>query len=497
MFSSNKIAVQFSLQAMRNPDSIISHVHEKCDIFHGSIKRDVTIKITVPRYARSEKTLLLDVLHPKRGELEDIEFEPGSQCQVAGHNEHQRFSSALILQRFSTWTKTVRVSETKYLDKAMENLHVLSRDMSKIPLVTKNEAKNLLTKHFDESGKLKNFLVRDDKGEEFSLIIHDSVQLDFLYQLCNRLADRYLLLVQFKVNKSGRAVIKFGHTKVISGRMSESFKKIPWARKKLWHLRTATSVRVPIPWAKRTRDYRFATEAPQGMFNSWSDVVDSKGELIRYEDPHNKEVAKSQGAYFRFATNQHDGRKLSYFLEGAQKVKIPLYIAVKLRELPGLSTTQMTRFTLITLLLLTSTLILDQLTTVKLSDLGALIIALLAAFASFNLRADYTAESTWPLPALSRVTPLVVGIASCTYAMWVLTKSSAARWGGDSDFFGQIWSGWQKWGWIPSVSLVTVLFGWLNYRRHEILQEFRSTHAVLLERLITEKREEISCESGF
>lgn len=459
------IALRFTLQLMRDPESILTQVTERCHVSPGVATRTVRLKLHLPKWARKADELYIDVLHPKKKEVEEIELIEGEGLSFISHEDHRQFAAKLIFKRLFYWFETIQIT-SQSTDEVYLKLADLMGDLVSIPLKDPQDARSIFDKHFTPGGELKGFT--SSASQPTSLIRYDSEQFRALRLLCERLIERYLLLVRFTPQDQQEVDIAFRYSQKISGNlMPETHPIIKFTKRIFWYMRPPTTFRLHCPWAKRSKHYRFYMDIPKGHFAPWSKIIrENDWTLLHPQDG------------LLVATNIHGGRGVSYFLGNARaSVEERLHIGIKIRELPGSSTARMSRLSLITLVMMTSFLFLSTFTTTDISSTGGIILSLLAI--TNALSGNQNESKIWPAPLLSRITPPTVALSSMLFATWLLShKCNLVN---HVEIFSPLFSLealWNLWTWVGApvpLLIVLALFWLLESRRRKIIKQFSHT----------------------
>lgn len=459
------IALRFALQLMREPESILTQVTERCHVSPGVATRTVRLKLHLPEWAREANELFIDVLHPKKNEIEEIDLLEGEGVGFVSHEDHRNFAMKLIFKRLFCWLETTQITS-----QSAEEVHLkladLIGDLLSIPLKDSQDAREIFNKHFTPEGELKGF--KSNASQPASLIKYDTEQLKALRLLCERFIERYLLLVRFTARGKQEVDIVFRYSQKISGNLMPEARLIPKFTKKLfWYMRPPTTFRLHCPWAKRSGHYRFYMDIPKGHFTPWSKMIKEDDWTLLY--PQNGLLV---------ATNLHGGRGVSYFLGNARSsIKERLHIGIKIRELPGGSTAKMSRLSLIALVMMVSFLFLSMFTTTDINSTGGIILSLLAI--TNVLSGNQNGSKIWPAPLLSRITPPTVALSSVFFATWLLSYKCKLANHAETIFpllpLETLWNLW-TWAGAPApVLIVLTLFCSLESRRRKIIKQFSDT----------------------
>lgn len=459
-------ALRFTLQLMREPGKYFDTGNRKMPRLPRVVTRTVYLKVHLPKWARKADELYIDVLHPKKREIEEIDLIEGEGLAFISHEDHRQFAAKLIFKRLFDWLETTQITSqsTEEVDLKLADL---IGDLMSIPLKDSQDAREIFNKHFTPEGELKGFK-SSNASQPASLIRYDTERLKALRLLCKRFIDRYLLLVRFTARGKQEIGIVFRYSQKISGNLMPETHLIPKLTKKLfWYMRPPTTFRLHCPWAKRSGHYRFYMDIPEGHFSPWSKIIrENDWTLLRPQDG------------LLVATNMHGGRGISYFLGNARSsVKERLHIGIKIRELPGGSTARMTRLFLITLVIMASFLFLSMFTTTNIGSTGSIILSLLAI--TNALSGSQNESKIWPAPLLSRITPPTVALSSAFFATWLLSYKCKLTNHAETIFpLLPLETLWNLWTWLGApvpLLIVFMLFCSLESRRRKIIKQFSDT----------------------
>ena len=419
-------AVVALLEVMRSPEHLIHSIHETCDFLGGAVIAKTTLRISAPEYAVEPGFIYIDIQHPRKGFMATISHVGDQDFSTLTHQQHISVSKELIIWQLSKLGGSIKMSpvgSSKHAGDICEELYRAQSSLLAIPDASESRAKNLLADVFDDSGRLKIFDKYD--GVNFNSTIAQGI-----YELCARLTERYLYLVQVPLSSSGEATLSFtavrhltaGKLEYLSG---QSFKGTLPARYYALGGRP-TSLRMHLPWAKRTKNYTVSADSPCGQFFKRVSVVKRKR---RREHPDGAydgrrgsrsalaEIRKKTPDAFSWAVNYRGGMSFRVFIGDARKEAYPIYLGIHHHELPGRSTLRMAFLaTVATLMTICGIL-------VQSSDLSSILLALVAVGAIAN--PSPSGKSGHQLPILSRGMPGFIGITTGILLVWLHTKQSS------------------------------------------------------------------------
>ncbi|QHU90713.1 hypothetical protein GWK74_04350 [Candidatus Saccharibacteria bacterium oral taxon 488] len=419
-------AVVALLEVMRSPEHLIHSIHETCDFLGDAVMAKTTLHISAPEYAVEPGFIYIDIQHPRKGFMATISHVGDQGFSTLTHQQHISVSKELIIWQLSKLGGSIKMSpvgSSKHAGDICEELYRAQSSLLAIPDASESRAKNLLADVFDNSGRLKIFDKYD--GVNFNSMIAQGI-----YELCARLTERYLYLVQVPLSSSGEATLSFtavrhlteGKLEYLSGQSSKG--TLPARYYALGG--RPTSLRMHLPWAKRTKNYTVSADSPCGQFFKRVSVVKRKRRREHSDGAYGgrrgsrsalAEIRKKTPDAFSWAVNYRGGMSFRVFIGDARKEAYPIYLGIRHHELPGRSTLRMAFLaTVATLMTICGIL-------VQSSDLSSILLALVAVGAIAN--PSPSGKSGHQLPILSRGMPGFIGITTGILLVWLHTKQSS------------------------------------------------------------------------
>lgn len=420
-------AVVALLEVMRSPEHLIHSIHETCDFLGDAVIAKTTLRISAPEYAVDPGFIYIDIQHPRKGFMATISYIDDQNISTLTHQQHISVSKELIIWQFSKLGGSIKMSpaaRTKYAGDIYEELYKAQSSLLAIPDVSESKANNLLADVFDDSGRLKIFDKYD--GVDFSSTIAQGI-----HELCARLTERYLYLVRVPLSSSGEATLSFtavrhltaGKLEYLSGQSSKG--TLPVRYYALGG--RPTSLRMHLPWAKRTKNYTVSADSPCGQFFKRVSVIKRKRRREHPDRVYGRrkgsrsalaEIRKKTSDAFSWAVNYRGGMSFRVFIGDARKEAYPIYLGIHHRELPGQSTLRMAFLaTVATLMTICGILIQPP------NDLSSVLLALVAVGAIAN--PSPSGKSGHQLPILSRGMPGFIGVTTGILLVWLHTKQSS------------------------------------------------------------------------
>lgn len=419
-------AVVALLEVMRSPEHLIHSIHETCDFLGDTVIAKTTLHISAPEYAVDPGFIYIDIQHPRKGFMATISYIDDQNISTLTHQQHISVSKELIIWQFSKLGGSIKMSpaaRSKYAGDIYEELYKAQSSLLAIPDASESKAKNLLADVFDESGGLKIFDKYD--GVNFNSKIAQGI-----HELCARLTERYLYLVRVPLSSSGEATLSFtavrhltaGKLEYLSGQSSKG--TLPVRYYALGG--RPTSLRMHLPWAKRTKNYTVSAESPCGQFFKRVSVVKRKRRREHSDGDYDgrrgsrsalAEIRKETSDAFSWAVNYRGGMSFRVFIGDARKEAYPIYLGIRHHELPGRSTLRMAFLATVATLMTICGILLQS------SELSSILLALVAVGAIAN--PSPSGKSGHQLPILSRGMPGFIGVTTGILLVWLHTKQSS------------------------------------------------------------------------
>lgn len=270
------------LALMREPERHISQVREVCEITGRLDTREIEIEFSSKASSSSLEThqspAVIDIAHPKKGKLLNFEIlSPPEQATRIDHASHIWVAQYLIYFRFMSLIRPITLNDhsdsdfaAPGVDSTLEHLLDALETLLKIPQEN-NVAKARLA--LDSV-----FKVEDGEPELLPelKIPFTADRIKGLYALCEMLTERYLVLIEVEQHENRPCLLRYRHSHAI-----EEYNQHP-VRARIGGLSAAwnsaknffraffgvppTHMRIHVPWAKRTSDYKLFCEAPREVF---------------------------------------------------------------------------------------------------------------------------------------------------------------------------------------------------------------------------------------
>lgn len=457
------------LRMMRSPESLIERVTETWELQRTIVRRNLTVQLN-EQAAKKRDYVYLDLVHPAKGSVYDIEIKNGS-AEILNHGRHTELSAALIWYRFGTLVRSIK-TDSILPAAALDNLATAIAELSEIPQMSVAKSEAVLWKYFDRQTRTLTLFqgINELLGVEW-----DRERMAAFYRLCHRLTFKYLLLVRVPVTKNRGGSVSFSFEQAITEEDTELpwWMKIPVLLKHLGYIGNPASVRMHIPWAKRTSHYSFQITAPETQFFSTTTLL--HGSLAASKPPTLIAVTPDADVPYSWSINSAQGRSANFFLGNARAANYQLYIGLRLLEQPGYSTSRALTLAVFVTLLIGVFSFLVGFSAKGVTDSAALVLSLLAigAFAS----SPSPGQGVLRTPILSRFAPIALGFLSATFVIWqacrqVSVHGSWILWKPARDTLSSLWHFWIDWGWagifLPCVCLVL----WLYMRRRRHINEY-------------------------
>lgn len=396
------------LQLMRDPHRVITRATEHFTIGDRSIISRTSLTFDTRQLEKQLTYFYVDVLHPDKGSLASVEvLTPG--VTVVPHSEHRRIAEAAIRYRLATVLESMKWDSSasdSLIDATYEKLIEVVEWLITLPRSSPSKASELMGRCFSNDGGL--LAIQGIQG-----LTVDERAVRGLRMLCNRLSTKYLLLLRVPL-ADGEVTVEFSTRRHYSDSKisDQGDNAIQFPARFYLFGAMPTTLRLHLPWAKRTGHYTCSLTPPKGQFIAHAAFVQRRREL-----PRLVELRPEAETPVSWSLDHRGGDHLAGFLGSASLYPLPLYLGVRHRELPGRSTMRMAVLALVSAVLLAVLVLLDNPSAVA----GVLLAALaLGAVAQPLPRAD----NGVPIPILSRAMPGFIGVTAGMFGLWLSLPAS-------------------------------------------------------------------------
>lgn len=269
-----------SLTLLYQPEHWFQSIGERISIERTELTRHVKMNVRIPdtdlglaglstgkASGKALKRFFLPLLTPRKHvllDLREIDVGPGHNCRLANHDEHVEVSKAMVRARFSSIFLNANYMSQghEYVDQAKQVMEALAE----LAEMGRDDAVRRLEKFFPGARNLDYSLSVVNVPDGTVL-----PNLNRLYLLCRLLAERYLklLVIEGPLKFGNELEVRYSHRERFRS-SPKPLRQVPLEESRI-RLRdqlgaSPSSIRVPLPLARRTNHYRFRFVAPQGHF---------------------------------------------------------------------------------------------------------------------------------------------------------------------------------------------------------------------------------------
>lgn len=463
------------LRQMREPETTFSRVTESCLIGEGELVRRIEVEISKSGLS-GESLFVTDLVHPEKGAHVDVRLRDATNIRRLQHAEHIRVSQNAILFRMESVRRSIKLP-ARHAKQFSQKWAEFVREIQVLPRLSPRQAQVCYDAQFDPNVRMPRIF-----GEFSGLrVAVDKVQR--LHDLCKRLVDRYLLLVEFKPAEltDGKLVFEYRHeineqefrhgipvfgkrSRVREFQYADQERSHP--RRRIHYGSVPVSFRIHLPWVKRCHHYSFHLDAGPGYYIAFQHVL----EKPPFDVPRNLD-ATGLGQP-KYSLDSQQGRRSHLFMTKGRGTRYPAFLALRHEEIPGRTTARAFRLSWFVFLVLgafgvQSHFVAGQ----QLAVTASLFVALMAIGAFVS--APHPGPGVMGYPLLSRFTPVALGFISAIFALWLGARSQTWQFAG---VFSQEWIDLASptmaivstWGWSPLTLAALTLAVTLSVRRHKI-----------------------------
>lgn len=412
------------LRQMRKPQETFTRVTETCLVGEGELIRRIHIEVQ-GEFDR----LVTDLVHPTKGAHVDLRLLDPATVRRLEHSEHIRVTQSALLFRIESARRSINIPKGMK-KKFKSEWSEFAGSLMQLPNQDPKTAAETVKSAFDESTKLPNCLTKVPNIGPKS-----TEKLRRLYDLAQRLVERYLLLVELNPKNLAEGRLSFEYRHAINEQRFRRDKPIFRRRSKRHHVKYAdqeqsrprrrihygsvpVSFRIHMPWVKRCNHYTLSLEAGSGYFIAFQHAL----EKPPFEVP--RLLTANEPAQPRFSISTEQGRRVSLFVTNGRGTRYPTFLAVRHEEIPGRMTARAFRLSwfvaLVLLVFGVQSYYFDHETVTSTASLFVAILAL-GAFAS----APQPGPGVMGYPLFARFAPVALGFNAALFALWLSMDKSA------------------------------------------------------------------------
>lgn len=406
------------LRVMRQPHKVLDSVVERVEMLdRRQLRRHVTLRFRPDAFARGMRWAYVDVLHPSKGGLSDLQLEDSSgAASITSHVEHREVSATLIRHRLLSVLNSAHVPPAQ-LRTFHNQMSLAYAALARLPFQRENDAVTAVDAHFDRrSGILRAAL---QPG-----VVLSARKMRYLFELCTRLEKRYLVLIRLATAPGTAAWVRFSHH-TDATELDVNSRTWQGPRSALWNRLYASppsSIRVHVPWAKRASHYVMHLDAPEQHFLARQVLLLARRRRGRAQRMH----VVPDASLMKWSIHTGQGNRARIFLSRARREPLAVFVGIQALELPGRSTWRAFLLSLFTTVTLAGFTLFWQLSDQpSVMPTAALVVAFLAV-GGFAVNPT-AGPGVLGHPMLSRFTPGALSLLGVLYIFWLGAHDATLR----------------------------------------------------------------------